>query len=33
MLRAVKRGPATITVRVLSSGLTVQVDGLVLSRT
>ena len=33
MLPAVKRGPATITLRVLTSGLTVQVDGLVLSRT
>jgi hypothetical protein len=33
MLPEVKRGPATITLRVLSIGLTVQVDGLVLSRT
>jgi hypothetical protein len=33
MLPPVKRGPATVTLRVLTSGLTVQVDGLVLSRT
>ncbi len=33
MLPAVKRGKHTITLRVLTSGLTVQVDGLVLSRT
>jgi hypothetical protein len=33
MLPAVKLGPATITLRVVTSGLTVQVDGLVLSRT
>jgi hypothetical protein len=33
MLPSFTRGPATITLRVLTSGLTVQVDGLVLSRT
>ena len=33
MLPAVKRGKAHVTLRVLTSGLTVQVDGLVLSRT
>jgi hypothetical protein len=33
MLPAVKLGPATVTLRVVSSGRTVQVDGLVISRT